>query len=367
MLFEYLDPTYIKMKLDNLDISLSSLRDAIRGADNRTLTDIYNIGNSIYSRLDVALGTRASESTLSALSGKFPSATALSDTLANPSTTVIGSALLGFDGTNWRRMRSDANGRLRINAEVVANPPNLDVALSTRASESTLSAIKAQTDKLTFDTANRLAIQNPPNLDVALSTRASESTLAGIKSQTDKLSFDANNRLAIQNPPNLDTALSTRASESTLSSFSGKFPSASALGDALGNPTTTVIGSALLGFDGTSWGRVAVRALDVVGSTGRALATVNFLTPSRMPYMVENINVGTTESSTSIAAPGAKILVLRNKGDVDILIGINASVPATNPMKVKARTIKVIPFSGVTAVYYKTATGSSTLDIEWYN
>jgi hypothetical protein len=38
------------------------------------------------------------------------------------------------------------------------------------ATESTLSGIKAQTDKLTFDSAGRLYIQNPPALDVALST-----------------------------------------------------------------------------------------------------------------------------------------------------------------------------------------------------
>jgi len=328
MVFELIDPTYLKARLDNLDLSLTSFRDALRGANNRTLTDLYNQLSSIYGRLDVALSTRASESTLSGLSGKFPSAAALSDALSNPTTTIIGAAGLGWDGTYWRRLAADTSGRLRISADVVANPPNLDVALSTRASESTLSAIRSQTDKLTFD---------------------------------------ANNRLAIQNPPNLDTALSTRASESTLSGFSGKFPSAAALGDALGNPSTTIVGSALLGFDGANWGRVAVRALDVVGSTGRAVAIVDFLTPSRMPYMVENIAVGTTEGSTSIAAPGAKLLIIKNRGDVDCLVGLNASVPATNPMKVRARTIKVIPFAGCTAVYYKTAAGSTTIDIEWYN
>jgi hypothetical protein len=115
------------------------------------------------------------------------------------------------------KLTFDTSNRLAIQ-----NPPNLDVALSTRASESTLSAIKTQTDKLTFDTASRLAIQNPPNLDVLLSTRASESTLSGIKTQTDKLTFDASNYLQVNvkatvNPSNLDVALSTRASESTLS------------------------------------------------------------------------------------------------------------------------------------------------------
>jgi hypothetical protein len=101
------------------------------------------------------------------------------------------------------------------------------------------------------------------NIDVALSSRASESTLAGIKAQTDKLAFDASSRLRINaevvaNPPNLDVALSSRASEATLSSFSSKFPSATALADNLGNPTTTIVGSALLGWDGTYWRRVAV-------------------------------------------------------------------------------------------------------------
>jgi len=67
------------------------------------------------------------------------------------------------------------------------------------------------------------------------STRASESTLSGIKTQTDKLTFDASNYLQVNvkstvNPSNLDVTLSTRASESTLSGLSGKFPSAVALG-----------------------------------------------------------------------------------------------------------------------------------------
>jgi hypothetical protein len=83
--------------------------------------------------------------------------------------------------------------------------------------------------------------------------------------------------------------------------------------------------------------------------------------------LIEGINVGTTEGSTSIAAPGAKILKLKNRGDVDILIGINGTVPTTNPLKVKPRTILIIPFRGVTQVNYRTATGSSILDIEYYN
>jgi hypothetical protein len=145
--------------------------------------------------------------------------------------------------------------------------------------ESIIKAIKSQIDKLAFDSNNRLAVQNPPNLDVLLSTRASESTLSSMSgkfpsavSLSDSLSnptativgaaslgfdgtywrrvrVDTSGRLAIQNPPNLDA---------TLSSFSNKFPSAAALSDSLSNPTTTIVGSAILGFDGSNWRRVKI-------------------------------------------------------------------------------------------------------------
>jgi len=198
--------------------------------------------------LDVALSTRASESTLSALSGKFPSAAALADNLSNPTTTVIGSALLAWDGTYWRRVAADASSRLRVVAESVANPSNLDVALSTRASESTLSAIAGAlaskaTDKLRVSVVDALPL-SPINL-----TQVSGTSLTGRDWSSDFAKLQ-----------NLDVALSTRASESTLSSLSGKFPSAAALADNLSNPTTTIVGSALLGWDGTYWRRVAVDA-----------------------------------------------------------------------------------------------------------
>ena len=113
----------------------------------------------------------------------------------------------------------DGDSYLYVNAGKVANPPNLDVALSTRASESTLSDIKSQTDKLKFDDnsylyVNAAVVANPPNLDVAISTRASEDTLSRIKSQTDKLTFDTDNYLYVNvaktvNPPNLDAPISS--------------------------------------------------------------------------------------------------------------------------------------------------------------
>ena len=98
-----------------------------------------------------------------------------------------------------------------ITETVPISHANLDAALSTLATQTTLNAIKLQTDKLSFDVGNALKIQNEPNLDAAASTLAKETggnlatvagkdfatqaTLALIKAKTD----------------NLDAALSTLA------------------------------------------------------------------------------------------------------------------------------------------------------------
>jgi len=78
-----------------------------------------------------------------------------------------------------------------VDDKLKVSDAQLDVALSTRASESTLSAIKTQTDKLQFDANNflRAAIASD---ELGL---ASESTLSAIKSQTDKLTFADNDKL----------------------------------------------------------------------------------------------------------------------------------------------------------------------------
>lgn len=44
--------------------------------------------------------------------------------------------------------RVDADGHLQIDALTIANPPNLDVALSTRASETKLESLRALLDEL---------------------------------------------------------------------------------------------------------------------------------------------------------------------------------------------------------------------------
>jgi hypothetical protein len=137
---EYIDDGYVRVRDASASIDILEILKEMSWT-------FYNLSQQrrLLENLDVALSTRASDSTLSSFSGKFPSAAALADNLSNPTTTVIGSALLAWDGTYWRRVAADSSNRLRVVAEVVtnvANPSNLDVALSTRASESTLSSLR---------------------------------------------------------------------------------------------------------------------------------------------------------------------------------------------------------------------------------
>ncbi|MEM3858255.1 MAG: hypothetical protein QXV17_03270 [Candidatus Micrarchaeaceae archaeon] len=313
--------TAVSAEIPNIDVALSTRASettvsAIKSQTDKLTFDANNnlkVNASVVSNppnLDVALSTRASESTLSAIksqtdkltfdsssnlnvnakvvsnppnldvalstiNNKFPGALTLTDTLSNPTTTIIGAANLGFDGTYWRRLVTDTSGRLRVSADVVSNPSNLDVALSTRASESTLSAIKSKTDLLSFDANNNLKV----------------------------------NASVVANPPNLDV---------TLSSFSNKFPSATALADNLQNPTTTIIGAANLGFDGTNWRRL------VTDTTGRLRTVVESVAnPSNL-----DVALSTRASESTLSAIKSKTDLL--SFDANNNLKVNASVVA-NP------------------------------------
>ena len=304
----------IESILNQLDMKLSELRDALRGTGNRTLTDLYNK----LDLLDNALATVATDKLRVSVVDALP---------RSPFYLV------------------DSGG-----TELSSYIKNLNTSLSSRASESTLSGIKTQTDKLTFDGSsylyvNAAVVANPSNLDVALSTRASESTLSGIKTQTDKLTFDGSsylyvNAAVVANPSNLDVALSTRASESTLSTLNSKFPSASALGDSLSNPTTTIIGSALLGFDGSRWRRLRLdttgRMRTVVESMPALPSGTNVIGGVFADYSYStsiNQQVSTTEvvgSSVDVRRGGRKVIIMRNTQNVDVTITIEGSPDGSN-------------------------------------
>lgn len=84
----------------------------------------------------------------------------ISDSTAAPDTSPPsrGIQIHGFDGTYARRIKTDSTGKLQVDVITIQNPPNFDVALSTRASENTLLGIKMQADRLMFDSASNLLI-----------------------------------------------------------------------------------------------------------------------------------------------------------------------------------------------------------------
>jgi len=127
--------------------------------------------------------------------------------------TPFGLAVWGFTAPGEaKEILVDSEGRLII-GEVVAgevNVPNIDVPLSTRSSESTLSAIKTQTDKLTFEAAtNKLLVKSTRDWSLAASDTPK---VLGDQEIAVKQVGAADGRLDIcasyvANPSNLDLAV----------------------------------------------------------------------------------------------------------------------------------------------------------------
>jgi len=116
-------------------------------SDGHIQADVLSTANP--SNLDVALSTRASESTLSSIDGKI--------TKCDTDNVLSTSKIQGHDGTEWRNIKTDADGHVQADVLSTANPSNLDVALSTRASESTLNDINTKITKCDTDNVTATA------------------------------------------------------------------------------------------------------------------------------------------------------------------------------------------------------------------
>jgi hypothetical protein len=68
----------------------------------------------------------STETTLSALSGKFPTTAALADATANPTISRVGSFLHGYNGTTWDRVRTANTGRLQTDARIFNSVTGLE-------------------------------------------------------------------------------------------------------------------------------------------------------------------------------------------------------------------------------------------------
>lgn len=184
---------------------------------------------------------------------------------------IIGTVKL-VDTAGINLLAIDGSGRVAIQ-----NPPNLDVAASTLATESTLGGVETEVQAVrdrigevsASPTANTVQARlelirallatidaDTGNLDVALSTRATETTLAGVETEVQAVrdrigeisaSPTANTLQARleqirallatidSDTSNLDVALSTRATEATLDAIRDN------IGEAVGAPVADTL------------------------------------------------------------------------------------------------------------------------------
>lgn len=117
MIFDLIDAKYFKQQLDklsNLNITLSQLRDDLRGTGNKTLTDLDTDLSNIYGQLDVTLSTRASESTLSGIKTQtdkltFDANSYLKVNVAAGTLTATVDKTKIWDGTDYLEINTDGS------------------------------------------------------------------------------------------------------------------------------------------------------------------------------------------------------------------------------------------------------------------
>lgn len=226
---DFLDAIEIKLQLilDQLDVKLSTR------SSEATLLLVKTALDAINADLDVALSTRASEATVALIRTAVDNINSNIDvTLSTRSSESTSQEILDAIGQGsgtsllqeLQNLINDINNSglateatlALIKTAIDSINTNIDVALSTRASESTLASVLLELESIDskdFATETTLILIKTAidainaDIDVALSTRASEVTLALVKTALDTLNAS------------IDVNLSTRASESTVQSI----------------------------------------------------------------------------------------------------------------------------------------------------
>lgn len=173
----------------------------------------------------LAVSLLASSATVT-VDSELPAAAALADAAANPTTPTVGAANLVFNGTTWDRLK-----------EAVA-------ALDSTGTGIPTAGIVGQ-----FDDASTSTVTENQFAHVRISTRRAL-LIEGVAS---------------------GTAVTVTLTSTTITgtvTVDSELPAASALSDAFANPTTPVVGAAMMVWNGTTWDRVkeSVTALDTTGT-----------------------------------------------------------------------------------------------------
>jgi hypothetical protein len=167
---------------------------------------------------------------------ELPTAAALADNTANPTVPAVGGFGMWYDGTTWDRARGDSTNGLLVNLgsnNDVTVSGTVDVGGSTVDTE--LPAAASLGDNTANPTVPGVGSFNMV-YDGSTWDRAPGTSADGLL-----VNLGSNNDVTVTGTVDIT-----------------ELPTAAALSDAFANPTTTQVGSFLMGFDGTDWERVRV-------------------------------------------------------------------------------------------------------------
>jgi hypothetical protein len=186
---------------------------AVKIADPTTTSQVMGVDASGHAQVDIA----AASATVT-VDSELAAAAALSDAFANPTTAPVGAFLMGFDGTDWERVRVSNTGILHVEHQ--------------GAIDTELPAAAALADNVANPTAPAVGAFG------MLWDGATWDRLPGNAADGVTVNLGSNNDVTITG--SVDTEL----------------PVAAALADAAANPTVPAVGGYLVGFNGTTWDRV---------------------------------------------------------------------------------------------------------------
>lgn len=238
----------------------------------------------------------------------FPAAAAITDAFANPTTTSVMAMNMGWNGTNWDRLKSDTTNGLDVDVTRVSGTVTTTVS-GTVTVDSELPAAAALTD----------AFANP-------TAPAVGAFLMGWNSATwDRLKSTTANGLVVD----VSRVQGTVTVDSEL-------PAAAALADATANPTTPSVGALNMMFNGTTWDRArgdttngldvdvtrvtGTVTVDAVDFPAAAAITDAFANPTTTSVMGMNMmwNGASWDRVTGTIANGVDVDVTRVTGTVTV-------------------------------------------------
>jgi hypothetical protein len=182
---------------------------------------------------------------------ELAAASALSDDFANPTTPVVGAALMGFDGTTWDRIYAVADG-----ATVAAGTKGFLILGTDGTNYQVLKTDSTGSLQVDIESSATITVDTELPAAAALSDNFANPTAPGVgafEMLWDGATWDRAPGTSV------DGALVNLGANNDVTvtgAVDTELPAAAALADNAANPTTPTIGAALLGYDGTTWDRV---------------------------------------------------------------------------------------------------------------